>query len=223
MKNKKNFLFPTIKMADLFDFKVGGLGFHITAHMIAIAALFVACFAITGYISFRDDTVPGSALKDQDADLEDVTLTSINHNGGITEKVYTVVIDGALAARSAGDDSIALFASGFTTGMHVVESGMEVLTATNADLGALTIEIGTAANCAVDNTGGTAIANAATLAATNVVGSDYTAYATGHTADFSFSATNDAICLAAANNTALTSGKIVAYIKVVAMPGLTLP
>ena len=50
-------------MAGLFDMKVGGLGYHITAHMIAIVALCVACFAITGYISFRSETVEGSALK----------------------------------------------------------------------------------------------------------------------------------------------------------------
>ena len=49
-------------MADLFDMKVGGLGFHLTAHMIALAALFVACFAITGYITFRDNSVPHSAI-----------------------------------------------------------------------------------------------------------------------------------------------------------------
>ena len=50
---------------DLFDFTVGGAGFHVTAHLIAIAALFIACFAIAGYISFRGDSIPASALKDQ--------------------------------------------------------------------------------------------------------------------------------------------------------------
>ena len=54
-------------MADLFDMKVGGAGWHVTSHLIALVALFVACFAITGYISFRDDSVPGAALK-EDAD-----------------------------------------------------------------------------------------------------------------------------------------------------------
>lgn len=207
-------------MADLFDFKVGGLGFHMTAHLLALVALFVACFAITGYISFRDDTVPGSALKDQDADLEDVTLTSITHDGGMTEKLYTVTIDGAMAARTGTDRSIRSIVSGFGAGMHVAETGIEVVTPTNADLGALTFEIGSTANCEFNGIGGTVITGGATLAATNTSGIYQGAI---HTGAYSFSSTNDAICLAAANNTALTSGKIVAYIRVIALPGLTLP
>lgn len=51
-------------MADLFDMNVGGVGFHLTSHVIAIAALFIACFAIAGYITFRDDSIKRSALKD---------------------------------------------------------------------------------------------------------------------------------------------------------------
>ena len=51
-------------MADLFDMSVAGYGFHITGHLIALIALIVACFAITGYITFRDDSVPHSALED---------------------------------------------------------------------------------------------------------------------------------------------------------------
>ena len=50
---------------DLFDVNVGGAGFHVTSHLIALAALFIACFAIAGYISYRTDSVPASALKDQ--------------------------------------------------------------------------------------------------------------------------------------------------------------
>lgn len=64
-------------MADLFDMRIGGAGWHLTSHLIAIVALFVACFAITGYITFRDDSVPGAALKDQDADLEDIIADSL--------------------------------------------------------------------------------------------------------------------------------------------------
>ena len=40
-------------MAKLLDFSLGGSGWDITSHVIAIVALFVACFAITGYISYR--------------------------------------------------------------------------------------------------------------------------------------------------------------------------
>lgn len=68
-------------MADLFDVQVGGAGWHFTAHLIAIAALFVACFAITGYITFRDDSIPGDALKDQDVDVEDITADTLTLSG----------------------------------------------------------------------------------------------------------------------------------------------
>jgi len=165
-------------MADLFDYKVDGLGWHLTSHLIAIVALFVACFAITGYITFRDESIDVDKLNILNSDRE-VRVVSINHNGGITEKVYTVVIDGALAVRSDSNDSIVLIASGFGPGMHIVESGLEVLTATDADLGALTIEIGTAANYAVDGGGGTPITGGATLAATNTAGIYHGAIHTG--------------------------------------------
>lgn len=48
-------------MADLFDMNVAGYGFHLTGHMLSLIALIVACFAITGYISFRDNSIPVSA------------------------------------------------------------------------------------------------------------------------------------------------------------------
>lgn len=50
-------------MADLFDVNVGGVGFHLTSHIIALAALFIACFAIAGYISFRDNSIDRRKLK----------------------------------------------------------------------------------------------------------------------------------------------------------------
>ena len=54
---------------NLFDVNIGGAGFHVTSHLIALAALFIACFAIAGYVSFRDDSVPASALKEQSDSL----------------------------------------------------------------------------------------------------------------------------------------------------------
>jgi hypothetical protein len=45
--------------------------------MIAIAALFVACFAITGYISFRDDTIGSEPLKV----LDDLTMDGVLDGG----------------------------------------------------------------------------------------------------------------------------------------------
>lgn len=90
---------------DLFDVSVGGAGFHFTSHLIALVALFIACFAIAGYVMFRNDSIPSSALKDGDPDFEDITATSLTLSGdltygGITEStvsvnaIPTTVVDG---------------------------------------------------------------------------------------------------------------------------------
>jgi len=91
-------------MADLFDLRVGGAGWHLTSHLIAIAALFVACFAITGYITFRDESIPVKALdKDQDADddikVDNVTAKSLDVSGNATLSDATTV-GGDLIIRS---------------------------------------------------------------------------------------------------------------------------
>ena len=74
-------------MTDLFDMRVGGAGWHLTSHLIAIAALFVACFAITGYITFRDESVPGSALKDEGVDLSNIEADTLTLTGDLSAKV----------------------------------------------------------------------------------------------------------------------------------------
>ena len=90
-------------MADLFDMRVGGAGWHLTSHLIAIAALFVACFAITGYITFRDDSIPGDALKDEDADVKALVADSLKLESGgkITfDGATTTEIDGDLSSKT---------------------------------------------------------------------------------------------------------------------------
>lgn len=82
-------------MADLFDMRIGGAGWHITSHLIAIAALFVACFAIAGYITFRDDSIPPKALeKDQSAD-DDLKVNDIEASGNVTVG-GSLTLDGSL-------------------------------------------------------------------------------------------------------------------------------
>ena len=201
-------------MADLFDMKAGGLGFHITAHIIAIAALFVACFAITGYISFRDDSVPGDALKDHDVDLDDVKLTSIDHNGSGVEKMYSLTLDGAIALRSGIDRSLGTFGITLPVGAVIKQAYVRVDTVTNTDLGQLAIESGTSAECAFDGTPELNVlagpANSTTVA---------TLY--GSNLDVSVATGDQDLCISAANATATTSGKIIAGVKVFFPPGVT--
>ena len=64
-------------MADLFDMNIGGLGWHIPTALVALTALIIACFAITGYISFRDNSIDPNALKDGDIPGSNPTFTSV--------------------------------------------------------------------------------------------------------------------------------------------------
>jgi len=106
-------------MADLFDMKVGGLGFHITSHIIAIAALFVACFAITGYITFRDESIPDSALAD-DADDTDILSQSVSipvSAAGVFSNKFTFT----QPANSYISDIDVLCTDGYTDGVVAVQ------------------------------------------------------------------------------------------------------
>ena len=168
MKNKKIFLFPTIKMADLFDVKMGGAGWHLTSHLIAIAALFVACFAITGYISFRDNTVGSEAIKD-DLELSSLTL------GSYKERVITAFSGSGFGTIAVATPQFLVSSTGATPSTSnrvVLPKGCiplkVVVTATTAltSGGSATIDIGyqTATDTAADNN---QLIAAATLASLN--------------------------------------------------------
>ena len=70
-------------MPDLFDVNIGGLGWHIATALVALAALFVACFAIMGYITFRDNSVPLDALEAEEAQLPALSSLQVL-TGGIS-------------------------------------------------------------------------------------------------------------------------------------------
>jgi hypothetical protein len=56
-----DFMDSGTKTSSLFSFK-DGFSLHLSSHFIAIAALVIACFAVTGYISFRTNSIPDNAL-----------------------------------------------------------------------------------------------------------------------------------------------------------------
>ena len=97
-------------MADLFDMNIGGLGWHIPTALVALAALFIACFAITGYISFRDGTIPSSAMEDtgNDGDIDFAQNVHMAQNlrlDGLLQyfpsrTAPTVIADGATVTTS---------------------------------------------------------------------------------------------------------------------------
>lgn len=182
-------------MADLFDMNVGGAGFHLTSHVIAIAALFIACFAIAGYITFRKDSIPGDALKDHDANFDDVTLTSV-FNGAFYEKGYDVTLT-ATAVQTAVDDNDVLFAtplaSGLPAGTQVVVAKMDVLNAMAADCGPFigSAAAGTLAGAATNDDFSGDLGNSSAVSSTLIsVAGDATAQT---------DATNSSLFLAAAS------------------------
>jgi hypothetical protein len=113
-------------MADLFDMRVGGAGWHITSHLIAIAALFVACFAIAGYITFRDDSIPAKALDNSGNADQDITVNDITATGDVT------VSGKSTLAGGYGTTAIQIPADGaltFNTPSFVDFSNIQALTA----------------------------------------------------------------------------------------------
>jgi len=199
-------------MADLFDVKVGGAGWHLTSHLIAIVALFVACFAITGYISFRDDTVPGSALKDHDADFEDLTADSLALGGVAMERFYEIDLEGVTPA--ATEHSVLATVASLPSNGHILnaaivvtELGSNVELALNLSTGVAGIAVGTdaAGDDDIVGAGGVEAGSGSTLggtkASTTVVnyGTNSTLYLVNDDASNTV--------------TKLTSGKVKVYVK----------
>jgi len=205
-------------MADLFDYKVAGYGFHVTAHLLALVALFVACFAITGYISFRDESIDVDKLNILNSD-RDVSVVSITHAAG-QEKWYYQTVETLAAATHANDDSIALLATGLPVGAVVVDTFMQVLTVSTLNLGALKFETGTAAECAVGSIPADELTNGAELANSTAL-----AYDTGGTTktEFAFTSTDNSICVSASSAALGNNGKVAFGVLIRAPPGVTLP
>ena len=207
-------------MADLFDMKVGGLGFHLTAHMIALAALFVACFAITGYISFRNGTITEDKLDGANFLTDGEAMTSLTM-GSLVEKIHYEQVTVPILTNAA-NDSVATLALSLPEGAIVI-AGMIVMptAATGTDLGDFNLECGSPAECAVGvGTGGGAdISGACDSQGTTLV--SRTAFSGG--LDIVAQAADDnSFCIAATAATTSTAACVVdCYIKVLYPKGVT--
>ena len=119
-------------MADLFDMRIGGAGWHLTSHLIALAALFVACFAITGYITFRDDSVPITALNDSQASDQDLSVDNVAANSlnvsGASALAGTLTVDGAAQLKTVSVGTALTLAAGTAaTTLTAAQSGQTIL------------------------------------------------------------------------------------------------
>lgn len=128
---------------DLFDVSVGGAGFHFTSHLIALVALFIACFAIAGYVMFRNDSIPASALKDGDPDFGAIVADSLQLSGGPVLEHVRIFTDSDFGAQTAVTTSNLVTTAAGTTAYslpanaavkHMVVTTTTPLTGTGATL-----------------------------------------------------------------------------------------
>jgi len=115
---------------------------HLTSHLIAIAALIVACFAITGYISFRDTSIPDSALEDDDSDIVskivDIPLGALDTKFVIPQPANTYINDVSVLVtdKIVGTNDFQIQV-GTTSGAADIRASMRVFIAGTYDIGAL--------------------------------------------------------------------------------------
>lgn len=153
----------------------GPLGFHITGHLLALVGLIVACFAITGYITFRDRSVPYKALDIPDGSIPSSALkpfTELDLDGVFYQRAYDCTVT-ATAVTGVVTNNDVVFPQALVNGLppntELVVVKMDVLNALAADA-TLTI------NCApVNSANGTAsTALSADMGPSNAVSSTLT-------------------------------------------------
>jgi len=91
-----------VQLNKQFDISGPTGGFHITGHLLALVGLIVACFAITGYITFRNNSVPYKAL-----DLNDYDIEADKLDRSFPRKVVSSPVVLSLAQDSVTDELVA--------------------------------------------------------------------------------------------------------------------
>lgn len=102
----------------MFSLNASGVGWHLPVGLIALAALFIACFAISGYITFRDNSVPETALSSIDDKFDFVD--DVHMHKSLTVDSLTVADD-----INVGRNIVTTFQTGTAfTGWTAVESAI---------------------------------------------------------------------------------------------------
>lgn len=200
---------------NLFDVNIGGAGFHVTSHLIALAALFIACFAIAGYISFRGDSIPGSSLKEDDINVASLEM------GNLVEKTYYKRFSTlGTTAPGSDDDSLGAITGALPVGSFITSGIIRVVTP-GADFGNLEFGLATPVQ---GGAFGTVVTT--TAIGTLAVDADGVAGTTGRmTVNGTISAAGGQIpCLIVTTNAAPNNSEVFdVYLTVSAPEGLTLP
>lgn len=200
-------------MADLFDIKVGGAGWHITSHLIALVALFVACFAITGYITFRDDSIGRAALKDDSVAVELPGPYEMKEYVGYTSTDFkTQAAGGANATNFMTSQGVASSATGaliLPKNARIMQVRLEVLAAVT---GVTDIDVGSDGTTATSDD---AYFDALALASIDTVGEVNVSTGSYLTTQAEQVLAQDEYVTVTANTTAVTAGELKISILVV--------
>ena len=111
-------------MPDMFDVNVAGYGFHITSHTLALVALIVACFAITGYITFRDDTISMDKLEAFGEGSISPQVTEVARNVVFSRSFVTATADTLQGQYVMPADSYVGFGSFVNVGAAQLPNGL---------------------------------------------------------------------------------------------------
>ena len=140
-----------VELNKQFDIS-GPLGFHLTGHLLALAALIVACLAITGYITFRDDSIDGNkVLEDGSVGLNKIADNVAVLLPGVKRQTYSYTYP-ANAHSIDADDSLGPFTGAATLANKVSLVAVDVTVAATqvSPLGAINISTASTTLAAFD-------------------------------------------------------------------------
>lgn len=150
--------------------------------------------------------------------VKDLNVTGQLIHNELRKKTYVINFSSIAGRNAAGlPRAIGRSVTGFSTGHVVIFTGINVITGTNGNMGALTLRIGTQAENNFDGQNATLIVGAAATGDSETVAS-YAGLPTGDSSSH-FSNTNNTLGIYAGDQTAGALGSIQVYFEVIATPG----
>lgn len=131
---------------DLFDISAGGHGFHISSHLIAVLALFIAIFAIAGFSMFRSNSVPDKALK--------------QHGSGLKTEFFDIDLTG-VAVTNGTDNGVLAAVTTLPAQSHILESALVATQLANTAILDIDLALSPSAGVAVGNVPGAGVTDLA--------------------------------------------------------------
>jgi hypothetical protein len=126
-----------IKMAnsELFNIKPEGLGWHVTSHIISIAAIVIGACVLAGYLNYRDDSISAISLSDSTTRLVSSTKkmyldgNNFHDHAVFKQPKNSQIVDIIVISEDAlGDDNdLTMIKLGLTHGGEEILAGTAAL------------------------------------------------------------------------------------------------